>query len=134
MGTVVNFPHARRRNTRVPFDQPVALVHGNSTVATALGADISIRGLQARCDRYTIDSLVRRDASLRGEASPHIDVHFRLPVGSNLLKVDARCRLIYVVELDAGEHALGLHFEVLEGIARANLMLFLSESQELLQR
>lgn len=129
MGTVVDFPVHRRRHPRVTFDQPVALVHKNSTVVTVQGVNISQSGLQAIADRYTVDSLVRYENPLSAQNSPAVDAHFRLAVDHEMLKVDAHCRLVYVFEMEDRKHALGLSFEYLAPASRDNLLHFLNSSR-----
>jgi len=130
MGTVIEFPAHPRQYTRVAFDQPVALIHRNSTVVTAQGANISQSGLQVITDRYTVDSLLRYEVPLNAKNAPQVDAHFRLASGGEMLKVDAHCRLVYVFDMDDGRHAMGLNFEDLDPASRENVLIFLSGGRQ----
>ncbi|MFT5392689.1 MAG: hypothetical protein ACI8PT_002887 [Gammaproteobacteria bacterium] len=101
----------KRMHKRVTLMQPVALVDGFGTVATAQIADISPGGLQVLCERYTMDSLHLSDRPPKASRAVPIDVHFKLPLSSGLVKLDVECRLVYVVpEGDLGEFVMGLQF------------------------
>ena len=103
MGNVIDFPVNPRRHPRVAFDQPVALIHRNSTAVTVQGVNISQCGLQVVTDRYTVDSLLTYEVPLNTRNAPSIDAHFRLPVNTEMLKVDAHCRLVYVFDMEDGK-------------------------------
>lgn len=129
MGTVLEFPRQRRRHKRAPVSQPVALVHENASVATAMACNISPGGMQILCDRYTTDSLHRSgcdDETARDV--PRIDAHFKLPLNSGLAKLDVECLLSYVCETDDEVFALGLEFvDMTEGSSQ-HLGQFLDEA------
>jgi hypothetical protein len=119
MGIVIPL---RRRATkrlykRVTLMQPAALVDEFGTVATAQITDISPGGLQVLCERYTMDSLHLSDRPPKASRAVPIDVHFKLPLSSGLVKLDVECRLVYVVPEgeageagEAGEFVMGLQF------------------------
>ena len=127
MGTVIDFPVHPRRHPRVAFEQAVALIHRNSTVVSVEGVNISQSGMQVITDRYTVDSLLRYEVPLNAQNAPRVDAHFRLPVDTENLKVDAHCRLVYVFDMEDGHHAMGLNFEYLAPASRENLLLFLND-------
>ncbi len=111
MNNVIPLRKRKRQFRRVRIAQPVALVHTNGTVATALASDISQGGLQLRCDRYTIDSLHLSDTPPNPRRAVRLDLHFKLPLHSGLVKVDAECRLIYVVDApEPDAYLMGVQF------------------------
>jgi len=131
MGVVVALRRRKRRFSRVAIEQPVALVHANGTVATTLGYNLSQGGMQVRCDRYTADSLY---PSRMGPGRPRrvrIDAHFKLPLGSGLVKLDVECRLVYVNALPDGWYALGLEFVRFHYAGAAVVEKFLREAEAL---
>lgn len=114
MGTVIPLRRrtpTKRQHERISLRQPVALVDTFGTVATASIADISPGGMRVACDRYTMDSLHLSDERLDPAHASRIDVHFKLPLTSGLVKLDVECRLVYVVRgEDSGEFLMGLQF------------------------
>lgn len=102
---------SKRQHSRVPLQQPVAIVDTFGTVATATTADISPGGMRVACDRYTMDSLHLSDRRPNPGHDVHLDVHLRLPLTSGLIKLDVECRLVYVVPNEDRTHFLtGLQF------------------------
>jgi len=91
--------------------QPVALVDAYGTVATGRSVDISLGGMQIVCDRLTVDSLHLSDSQPAPENEIRLDVHFGLPLASGLAKLDAECRLVYVVPGEPlSDFLMGLQF------------------------
>ena len=128
MGEVLRFPQSRRQHPRVQVAQPVALVHENATVVTSTVSNISAGGIQTVCDRYTCDSLHPSSRQILRPHAPHLDAHFRLPVGSGLGKLDCECRMAYITELEDQQYAIGLEFRFLTERSRKSLRAFLDEA------
>ena len=131
MAKILNFPEKRRRHERVMISQPVALVHENATVATSTAINISQGGLQALCDRYTMDSLHPSATRPGRHRSPRIDVHFRLPTNAGSAKLDIECRIAYVVQSEDSELSVGLEFVRVYEESRNVLDSFLQEAREM---
>ncbi len=115
MGVVIALRRRRRRHERIPLRQPVALVHGNGTVATAMAVDISPGGMRVRCDRATLDCLHPSDEPLlarHGRSAPpvRLDAHLKLPLTSGLVKLDVETQLVYAVPSGEGDFLVGLEF------------------------
>lgn len=128
MAQVLQFPIQRRRYPRVRIQQPVALVHENSTVVTGLATNVSGGGVRVLCDRYAADSLVTHHGR-PGGAGPRIDAHFMLPLATGLAKLDVQCRLAYMVDLEDGQVLMGLEFLRFHHDGRAYLCAFLNEAE-----
>ncbi len=110
--------------------QPVALVHANGTVATVLAINVSLGGLQVTCDRYTLDALLPSGAEPGRPLGTMVDAHFRLPLRAGLAKIDMRCRVAYVSEVDPERsvYVVGLRFRGADQPGRAALETFLEEA------
>ena len=72
--------------------------------------DISSGGVRVQCDRYTLDSLYLSGFGPQVLDTVRIDVHFKLPLTSGMVKVDAETQLIYVLEEHRTRYLLGLEF------------------------
>lgn len=128
MAEVLRFPITRRRVARVPIGQPVAMVHENSTVVTCFGINISPGGMQLTCDRHTADALLVYDRRGIIGRSPHVDMHFMLPLAKGLVKVDVGCRLVYACDREDGRVLLGVEFTELREDCRRHIEVFLAEA------
>ncbi len=131
MGQVIPFSRGSRVRPPVRVSQPVALVHDNAAVATSMAVNISPHGLRVLCDRENSDALCLDQAQPSADAPPRIDVHFMLPVGGDLVKVDAHCRLAYVAKVNTQTFAMGLEFTTLDGLTRHRIHEFLREARTL---
>ena len=109
--------------------QPVALVHANGTVATVLGVNVSMGGLQVTCDRYTLDALLPSSAAAGAVSiGTAIDAHFKLPLNEGLTKLDMSCRVAYVTGTEGGGFLVGLEFSGASQSGHAALAAFLEEA------
>ncbi len=110
MAQVLQFPTQRRLHLRVPVCQPVALVHENATVITGMATNLSRGGIQIVCDRRAADALCGERRRFRALRGPRIDLHFKLPLCSGLVKLDIETRLAYVNDIARKQVLLGLEF------------------------
>lgn len=128
MGDVLPFPKRRRRHPRTEIRQPVALVHGNGTVATVLGINVSLGGLQVICDRYTLDTLLPCRTLGRSPVGTPIDAHFKLPLSAGMAKLDLGCRVAYIAQAEPPSFLVGLEFARVTAGSRETLEAFLEEA------
>ncbi len=128
MAVIYAFRERRAQFPRINLEQPVALVHTNATVATAIISNISPGGMQVCCDRYTADSLHASSEPLGKRKAVCIDAHFLLPSPTGTRKIDVECRLAHVAEISEREYALGLEFIEFQHGGREELEAFLAEA------
>ena len=110
MAQVLQFPAQRRHHQRVAICQPVALVHENATVVTGMATNLSHGGIQIICDRRAADALCGERRRFRVGQGPNIDLHFKLPLNTGLVKLDIETRLAYVNDIARNQVLLGLEF------------------------
>jgi len=128
MAQVLQFPLQRRLAPRVAICQPVALVHENATVVTGMATNISMGGVQVVCDRRAADALCGERRRFGLAKGPRIDLHFKLPLGTGLVKLDMESRLAYVNDVARNQVLLGLEFACHHNGSEEHLAVFLREA------
>lgn len=128
MAQVLQFPSQRRLHQRVPICQPVALVHENATVVTGMATNLSVGGIQIICDRRAADALCGERRRFSIAQGPRIDLHFKLPLNTGLVKLDVETRLAYVNDIARNQVLLGLEFVHYQNDSAQSLNAFLREA------
>lgn len=105
----------RRGFPRVRIELPIAVVHETGAVATATSHDLAPRGMQLRFSRETAERLNPSGRPLEEDPVSSLDLHFRVPLGSEWPKIDVRCTMVHWTPLVEGPAdrcvALGVMFE-----------------------
>ena len=107
-----NYYEERRKYPRVVINSPIVIYH-NDLVLNGEIHDISVDGLQVRCDRKTFQSIHPSGRFIRKENAPVVNVLFHLAVKGQQFDISVKCLVYYFVVLpDAGisDIAFGLRF------------------------
>jgi len=96
---------SRRKQAR---SIPVQFEIAGGPVVSAFTHDLTLKGMQIRCDQQRINQLLDSQARLERQA---VLVVIRLKVGNRLTSQVLRCRLEYLEEFSTEEMVLGLQFD-----------------------
>lgn|GEM_PF-6771366 len=101
---------SRRKHARTRLKLPVQFEVSGGPVISAYTTDLSLNGMQVRCDRNPLMELVDAEIS---DSSITVLVVMRLKVGNRLSSQVLHCRLSYLNPLRSGKLSLGLQFDAL---------------------
>ena len=108
-------PRKRQRENRLypraPLNRRVLLRGEDGRIVPAHGHDISVGGMQLRCEPATAYSLNFRGDAPNPEHGPQFDAKLTLPLDDSLLELNARCRLFYFIEDKSDDITIGLKFD-----------------------
>jgi hypothetical protein len=106
----------RRRYPRLDVEIPLELALPNDGALTAEMVNLSIDGLQFRCDHETARRIVPKGYVATPGERAEVLVRLRLPfVGHPSTAVEIHCRVIILRRLSANEYRFGLAFIGIEG-------------------
>ena len=100
-----------RRYPRAPLNRRVLLRCEDGRIVQANAHDISVGGMQLRCEPATAYSLNFGGDELNPTDGPEFDARLTLPVDDALLELNARCRMFYFIEDETDDIAVGLKFD-----------------------
>ena len=103
-----------RRSPRPIIDRRALVRPQSGRVIAARAHDISLGGVQLRCDEATAYALHFNGKKVDRRHSPTFELRLSLPFDQTLIEFGASCRLFYVVPSDSRELAVGLGFEHLD--------------------
>lgn len=101
---------AQRKYPRLVLDAPATLVKANEEMVEVILHDLSIDGLQIRCDRQIAGIIHPSGKFIKPGRGPLVRVSFKLQVGLEPSEVMARCRIFYLTGIGGNEFAFGLKF------------------------
>ncbi len=99
-----------RNPSPTPVRLPVQFELPGGPVISAFAHNLSLKGMQVRCDFSRIKEFV---ADTNNNSDVPVLVVMRLQMGKRLSSQVLRCRLCYQQELQDGDVVLGLEFEAL---------------------
>ena len=100
----------RRKYPRIVIDAPVSIKPEKTTAVTAMVHDISIDGIQVRCDRGTTKQLHPTGKFIKEGNGSLVEVKFDLPFKARPEPVAITCQLYYFTVISKTEFAFGLLF------------------------
>jgi hypothetical protein len=107
-----SFYEERRKYPRVILYSPVVIYHNDSVLNGEIH-DISVDGLQVRCDRKTFQVIHPSGKFIRKDNAPVVDVLFHLAVKGQKFDISVKCLMYYFVVLPDASNmdiAFGLRF------------------------
>ena len=104
----------RRKYPRVELNSVMMIEAPNGESCQAKVVNISMDGAQINCDKTTAKLILPKDASVVDKQAPKIKGTFELEIDGELKKIQAECRIYYVVSLDGVSVSFGLLFEHLD--------------------
>lgn len=119
-----------RAYPRISIDWPVTLMGGSGETVRGRASDITLSGLQVRCERSAVNSLHPGGAPITRENAPRVHVRLTLPLRELPVQVTARCRLVHLTVLPGGDIALGLAFRSMKDEDFDHLMRYVQEVLE----
>ncbi len=108
----------RRLYKRFDTDQSIQFLHNGDDPLAAQAINISLAGLQARCDRWTINQLSPGLERITTGQPVELRVRFDLPAPNakqGAFTVDVRCRAVGLRRLSEDEYQLSLTYTFFEG-------------------
>lgn len=127
IGTTLRRIVLPRRSPRPIIDRRALVRPQSGHVIAARAHDISLGGVQLRCDEATAYTLHFNGKQVDRRCSPILELRLALPFERDLVEFGASCRLFYVVPSAEDEVAVGLGFEHLDADAFEVLDAFLNE-------
>ncbi len=120
----------KRHYPRIHIDSVVELSRGTRSSLRTKAHDISLNGLQIRCDKQTAIHL----ASLPGDPRREIeqfDARLKLLVrGGETVEILASCRRCYATRRNRDEIAVGFQFSAFHGQGEDRLQRFIERALE----
>jgi len=101
----------RRKYPRIVIDVPVSIKKAKTGVIKAIVHDISIDGIQIRCDRESARLLHPSGKFIKEGKGTKVDVIFHLPFKEKDRPLKIACQLYYLAVISAKEFAFGLMFK-----------------------
>lgn len=106
-----NIPFERRRSQRYAVDLPVDIVLQDGSVLPVVACDISLKGLQFRCDSWIADEIEPRGIQNHPLDAIRVKAVTDFPdMGKYNSRLYARCRIVIARRLSEQEYMLGLEF------------------------
>ena len=109
----------RRKYPRIVITTPIRIKIDAATEVAAIVHDISIDGLQIRCDRAAAIQLHPSGKFIKEGKGPMVDVQFDLPFKDKPAAVTITCQLYYITVISVTEFAFGLLFRKHSGASAA---------------
>ncbi len=100
----------RRKYPRIKLNTPIKLKKSKSSVE-AIVYDISIDGLQIRCDRQAAMVLHPSGKFIKEGKGPNVDVTFKLSLEEKTNLVKVKCQIYYLAVVSDKQFAFGLVFK-----------------------
>ena len=100
----------RRKYPRIVIDVPVIIKPEKATAVTAIVHDISIDGIQVRCDRGTTKQLHPTGKFIKEGKGSLVEVEFDLQIKAQPEKITITCQIYYFTVISKTEFAFGLLF------------------------
>ena len=117
-----------RRHPRARLNRRVLLRGDDGRIVPANVHDISVGGMQLRCEPATAYSLNFGGDELNPKEGPEFDVRLTLPLDDALLELNVRCRMFYFIEDETDDIAVGLKFDGLAEDTKTLLKQYLQRS------
>jgi len=120
----------RRQSPRYVIDLLADMVLDKGDVLTVNTRNISSSGLQIICDSWATDAIEPR--GIQSHAISHIlfKVIMGLPIGANVEKLYANCRIMSVQRLSQNKYMLNLAFINFENNTESTLNKFLDQYKQ----
>lgn len=106
----------RRHYPRIDTEHPAELLDGSGTPHPAHATNISLSGLQVRCDQKTALAFAPKGQATHPRDIPELRVRMSLPLKDrSTVRVEARCKVISFRRVAADDFRFGLQYEFFEG-------------------
>lgn len=102
---------AKRKYPRIIIDTPVSIKKSKGELIMAIVHDISLDGLQVRCDRESAQKLHPGGIYIKENKGPKVDVSFSLSLYGGNETVSVNCQIYYLAVTSDDEIAFGLVFK-----------------------
>ncbi len=120
----------RRKYPRVESNSIMIIELANGEFCKANMVNISMDGAQINCDKETAKIILPREASVADQQPPRLKGSFELEIEGEIKKIEAECKIYYVVSLDGVSVSFGLLFEHIEPSASEILDRYIMHTME----
>lgn len=120
----------KRKYQRIVVNCPVRLLLSGDRIIEVLAHDISLGGMQIRCEEKAVQVLQSEGENSGHRTDSDFETSFVLFLEGKQVKILVRCKLIYIAELKDDLHAIGLQFINVEGDNLRALKRFIKVSKE----
>lgn len=119
----------RRLYKRFSAPQPIELVAPNGKTFEGRSINISLAGMEVRCDRWTLSQLIPPNERQPNGQPPELKARFELPVFPNKSPVEirARCRVLAMRRLSEEEYQINLNYVFFDGTGYHDLEKFIDQ-------
>lgn len=101
---------SKRKYPRIIIDTPVFIKKSKGELISAVVHDISLDGLQIRCDRETAQKLHPSGIYIKESKGPKVDISFSLSLDGVNETVSVNCQIYYLAVVSDDVIAFGLVF------------------------
>lgn len=105
----------RRLYKRFDTDSPVDIISEEGAGYQARAMNISLAGMQLRCDRDTVKDIAPRGEKTTPDQSPVARVRFALPRAGDRPEIEADVRVVLVRRISEREYHVHLQYEFFQG-------------------
>lgn len=105
----------RRLYKRFDTDSPVEVLAEGGAVYDARCLNISLAGMQLKCDRDTVHGIAPKGEKTTPDQSPVARVRFALPRAGDQHPVEADCRVVLVRRISERDYNVHVQYEFFQG-------------------
>ncbi|HLU62479.1 MAG TPA: PilZ domain-containing protein [Gammaproteobacteria bacterium] len=105
----------RRLYKRFDTDIPVEIITETEAIHSARGVNISLAGMQLRCDREALRDVAPRGEKTTPDQSPAARLRFNLPSPGEQPLIEVDCRIVLVRRVSEREYHLHIQYEFFQG-------------------
>ena len=105
----------RRLYKRFETDSPVEIVAENGNTHEARALNISLAGMQLRCDRDAVREIAPKGEKTTPDQSPIVRVRFNLPRADDKPRIEADVRVVLVRRISERGYHVHVQYEFFQG-------------------
>ena len=120
----------RRQTPRYEIDLPVEIVLENGDIVTVTTRNISSCGLQIICDSWVTEKIDPRGIQSRAIGHISMKTVTELPIGDEIIKLYANCRMMSFQRMSQDEYMINLAFIDFENGSEKILDRFLDQYEQ----
>lgn len=105
----------RRLYKRFETDSPVEIVAENDNTHEARALNISLAGMQLRCDRDAVREIAPKGDKTTPDQSPIVRVRFNLPRADDKPRIEADVRVVLVRRISERGYHVHVQYEFFQG-------------------
>ena len=120
----------KRKYQRLIINCPVSLHLSDARMVEVLAHDISLGGIQIRCEEKEVQILQSEGENSGYRTDSDFEARCVFLLDGKQVKILVRCKLIYIAELKDDIYAMGMQFTNVEGDNLRALKRFIKVSKE----